>query len=73
MTQIWQGFVSVYDTDGTEIRCEIVEDLLLEKAQVLPGAGKFGTFRVESVDLMQSELDRSGAKYSCLAGVNLFP
>jgi 2'-5' RNA ligase len=48
-------------------------DLLLEKARVLPGAGKFGTFRVESVDLMQSELDRSGAKYSCLAGVNLFP
>jgi 2'-5' RNA ligase len=48
-------------------------DLLLEKAQALPGAGKFGTFRVESVDLMQSELDRSGAKYSCLAGVNLSP
>ncbi|MHB1041612.1 MAG: RNA 2',3'-cyclic phosphodiesterase [Eubacteriales bacterium] len=45
--------------------------LLLERAAAVVGKDKIAGFKVSSVELMQSELERSGPKYYRLAGVSL--
>lgn len=46
-------------------------DLLVERAMAVVGKDKIASFKVSGVDLMQSELERSGPKYHRLAGVPL--
>lgn len=46
-------------------------ELLLERAVAVIGEEKIASFKVTGVDLMQSELERSGPRYYRLSGVSL--